>query len=219
MVNEKNNETQEQRRLNNARHLLQQARAKLESNWPNDQYFLQLIDAWLTDSTNEKPEKPTAWAVEASHDKSLSRPYLEVGGAEAHAHTKRSQHPSIKWTVVPLFRSNDAAERQLKILHEDIKRVAIKLLDNRENDSMNWARGVVMSLGGPGEIDRLRIANSGAAYITTPQPYNFAFDCTACKQSYMLSLQRGSYVFSFKCECGNTVNLDFAKRLTNKQDC
>jgi hypothetical protein len=46
-------------RLQDAEHLLRQARAKLASDWPADQYLLKLIDGWLDGSAVETT-KPRA---------------------------------------------------------------------------------------------------------------------------------------------------------------
>lgn len=49
--------------------------------------------------------EPVAWSVEASHDGSLCRPFLLRKDACTYANTKAPQHPGVKWTVVPLYRS------------------------------------------------------------------------------------------------------------------
>jgi hypothetical protein len=38
--------------------------------------------------------------------------------------------------------------------------------------------------------------------------YNFAFECSGCKASFMLVMRRGSHASGFKCSCGNLIPLN-----------
>ena len=52
--------------------------------------------------------------------------------------------------------------RELMTLRADAKSVALLLLDNDKKGVMDWARGIVMKLGKPGEVDRLTTVERAA---------------------------------------------------------